>query len=76
MYSEEGELLPLVACFNPGASNGAVERWFNLAETAMRDSVRSVTEAALEDHATCSRLDWLLKWPGQVLVSFQLGHKL
>eukprot|EP00884_Botryococcus_braunii_P001776 jgi/Botrbrau1/1159/Bobra.0162s0047.1 len=68
MYSEEGELLPLLCSFNPGASNGAVERWFNLAETAMRDSVRSVIEGALHDHAACPRLEWLLRWPGQAVL--------
>lgn len=66
MYSEEGERLELAASFSPTASNAAAERWLDLAESAMRDSVRSVVEAALHDHAATPRLEWLLKWPGQV----------
>jgi hypothetical protein len=37
-------------------------------EEAMRSSLRDVTRKAYEDYAVSDRLEWILKWPGQVVL--------
>jgi dynein heavy chain len=37
-------------------------------EEAMRSSLRDVTRKAYEDYAVSDRLQWILKWPGQVVL--------
>lgn len=66
MLSEEGEKLSLKTTFNPKAAGGNVEKWFIEAEAAMRETVKDVTRKSFDAHAVSKRIDWVLKWPGQV----------
>ncbi|KAH9558616.1 hypothetical protein CY35_06G017100 [Sphagnum magellanicum] len=68
MISEEGEKVPFVNTFNPKTAQGAVEKWLTNVEEAMRSSLRDVTRKAYEDYAVSDRLQWILKWPGQVVL--------
>ncbi|KAA6419936.1 MAG: dynein heavy chain axonemal [Trebouxia sp. A1-2] len=68
MLSEEGEKLSLKTTFNPKAAGGNVEKWFIEAEAAMRETVRDVTRKSFDAHAVSKRIDWVLQWPGQVVL--------
>ncbi|DBA79602.1 TPA: hypothetical protein ACH3X1_008288 [Trebouxia sp. C0004] len=68
MLSEEGEKLSLKTTFNPKAAGGNVEKWFIEAEAAMRETVRDVTRKSFDAHAVSRRIDWVLQWPGQVVL--------
>ncbi|KAK9829119.1 hypothetical protein WJX72_004004 [[Myrmecia] bisecta] len=68
MYSEEGEKVDFVRTFNPKAAGGNVEKWFIECEAAMRDTVKDVTKRAFQNYAISSRIDWVLQWPGQVVI--------
>ncbi len=76
MLSEEGEKLSLKTTFNPKAAGGNVEKWFIEAEAAMRETVKDVTRKSFDAHAVSKRIDWVLKWPGQVKAGFTSHEKL
>lgn len=69
MLSAEGERVAFVRPFNPAAAGGAVERWLIECEAAMRETVRSLTRAALEDATARPRAEWLTRWPGQAVLA-------
>ena len=52
---------------NPKNSGGNVERWLVDVEVMMKKSLAYSIDTSMLDHATCSRLDWVQKWPGQVI---------
>ncbi|KAG6554406.1 hypothetical protein Mapa_004323 [Marchantia paleacea] len=68
MLSEEGERVEFDMIVNPKASKGAVEKWFTQVEQTMKTSLRYVTTRAFKAYAVKSRVEWLLDWPGQVVI--------
>lgn len=68
MISEEGEKVNFINCFNPKDSQGAVEKWLIQVEDAMRESLKDVAWHAYEAYARQERVDWVLSWPGQVVL--------
>lgn len=68
MISEEGERVTFAKSFNPKAAGGNVERWLIDAENAMRDSLKDVLRKAFNSYAKTKRVDWVLRWPGQVVI--------
>jgi dynein heavy chain len=68
MISEEGEKVKFVKTFNPKAAQGNVERWLIDVENGMRDSLKDVLRKAFNAYAVTKRVDWVLRWPGQVVI--------
>ena len=68
MVSEEHEEVNFTEVIRTSAANGAVEKWLLQVEQAMFDSIHSVTGAALKTYAAKARDDWVLDWPGMVVL--------
>ncbi|KAJ3181753.1 Dynein heavy chain 7, axonemal [Geranomyces variabilis] len=68
MYSAQKEYVKFNQSISTAAAAGAVERWLLDVEKAMIASLRSVTAAAFDDYKVTPRDEWVLKWPGQVVL--------
>ena len=58
----------VTACRNVRA-NGPVEQWLGSVEIGMFDTVKRHMRLGLADHHTSQLEDWILKHPGQVVLS-------
>eukprot|EP00762_Andalucia_godoyi_P006421 ANDGO_02891.mRNA.1 Dynein-1-beta heavy chain len=65
MVSGEGEVVPLSEIFAP---SGNVEDWLKRTEGIMKESVRKLVEIAVQAYASVDRNDWVLSYPGQVIL--------
>jgi hypothetical protein len=68
MVSEEGERVAFAKPFNPKAAGGAVERWLGDCESSMRATLLEVLKASSQAYAAGRRVEWMLQWPGQVVL--------
>ncbi|KAH7297912.1 hypothetical protein KP509_25G018200 [Ceratopteris richardii] len=68
MFSEENEKVEFIKTFNPKDAQGLVEKWLIQVEEAMRESLKDVTLHAYEAYAKQDRVEWVLSWPGQVVL--------
>ena len=68
MLSEEGEKVTFVNSFNPAKAGGAVEKWLIQCEAAQRETVAAMCRDASKAYATSKRTDWMVEWPGQVVL--------
>ncbi|TPX54258.1 hypothetical protein SeMB42_g00367 [Synchytrium endobioticum] len=66
MFSGEGEKIKMVEPFVP---QGNVETWLLKVEDSMRKSVKKVIMDGLSCYHLKQRTDWVLDWPGQVVLS-------
>lgn len=66
MHSSEGEIVDLKYKFYPSAN---VECWLLLLEDTMRHSVRLTLVDGLEELWRLPRNQWVLRWPGQVVIA-------
>ena len=66
MFSGEGERIQMSEPFYP---RGPVEDWLLKLEDGMRQSVRQVIKDAIIDYKNQERTKWVLKWPGQAVLS-------
>ncbi|GFS18450.1 dynein heavy chain 1, axonemal [Elysia marginata] len=66
MNSGEGECVPLYEEFYP---IGNIEDWLLELERVMRETIRSQLEEALRDYKKTKRTDFVLKWPGQIVIA-------
>ncbi|KAI9141391.1 dynein heavy chain and region D6 of dynein motor-domain-containing protein [Paraphysoderma sedebokerense] len=66
--SSEGESLPLFGRISTAEAKGSVEKWLLQVEERMYESVRKTMEKALVDFNTKPREQWVLDWPGQVVL--------
>ena len=71
LVSAEGECVILDEPVNvaSGENKGAVEKWLKQLERGMQDTLRTVTSNSVKAYAIDKREDWVLKWPGQVVLS-------
>ncbi|KAJ3181585.1 Dynein heavy chain 7, axonemal [Gaertneriomyces sp. JEL0708] len=69
MYSSQKEYIKFNDPISTAAAAGAVERWLVQVEQAMLASLRRVTHTALENYKEIPREQWVLKWPGQVVLA-------
>ncbi|CAN0400714.1 unnamed protein product, partial [Ectocarpus sp. 12 AP-2014] len=53
---------------NPNNSGGNVERWLVEVEIMMKKGLAYSIDTSMVDHASSDRLDWVQKWPGQVML--------
>jgi len=68
MISAEGEEVSFVMPVKPLDARGMVEQWLVQVEHQMIVSMRDVILRCIKDYATTARKDWVLKWPGQVII--------
>lgn len=66
MHSSEGEIVDLKYKFYPTSN---VECWLLLLEDTMRHSVRLTLVEGLEELWRIPRNQWVLRWPGQVVIA-------
>lgn len=69
MKSGEGERVAFNEAVDTSASEGHIEKWLIQVEAQMQSSLKSVVRHAIEDYRTKDRTQWLLDWPGQVVLS-------
>ncbi|GIL57271.1 hypothetical protein Vafri_12526 [Volvox africanus] len=68
MNSVEKESVPFKNIIDTNKARGAVERWLLEVEEAMFSSIHDVTGRGLADYVTRPRHDWVLQWPGMVVL--------
>ncbi|KAJ3020398.1 UNVERIFIED_CONTAM: Dynein heavy chain 7, axonemal [Siphonaria sp. JEL0065] len=68
LFSGEKERLPLLHKISTVEAKGAVERWLLGVEKGMLESVKSVISEAYYAYPTKPRNEWVLDWPGQVVL--------
>ncbi|KAM9332808.1 dynein axonemal heavy chain 1-like [Pholidichthys leucotaenia] len=66
MYSGEGEEVKL---FLPVCPTGNVENWLRDVEKSMKATLRDSIDRALKVYYDQPREDWVLSWPGQVVLA-------
>ncbi|XP_059505480.1 dynein axonemal heavy chain 1 [Stegostoma tigrinum] len=66
MYSAEGEEIELFRTIYP---TGNVEDWLLDVEKVMRESVKDNIERSLKTYPETKRAEWVLIWPGQVVIA-------
>lgn len=69
MYSEENERLNFLEIINTEEARGSVEKWLVQVEEAMLSCVRDQTYRSWLDYANSERTDWILRWPGQIVIA-------
>ncbi|XP_016078231.1 PREDICTED: dynein heavy chain 3, axonemal [Miniopterus natalensis] len=68
MISSEKEIVPFKQKVYPAQAKGMVEKWLQQVEQMMLASMREVIRLGIEAHAQVSRNEWVLQWPGQVVI--------
>ncbi|XP_066927305.1 dynein axonemal heavy chain 1-like isoform X2 [Clytia hemisphaerica] len=66
MHSGEGEIVPFSEQLYP---TGNVEDWLCEVERVMKGSLREILEQALQAYAEAERTEWVLQWPGQIVIA-------
>ncbi|KAM4613811.1 dynein axonemal heavy chain 1 [Polymixia lowei] len=66
MYSGEGEEVKL---FLPVSPSGNVENWLSEVEKSMKASLRNNIDRSLKVYPEQPRTEWVLSWPGQVVIA-------
>lgn len=66
MQSGEGEKVDFCEKLYP---TGNVEDWLNEVERVMKASVADQLTRAVKEYPTIPRTEWVLKWPGQVVIA-------
>jgi dynein heavy chain, axonemal len=67
MESVEGENVTFCKTVNPTVTS--VEWWLLEAETVIKQTLHTVSGAALEAYPTKARSEWILDWPGQLVLN-------
>ena len=68
MISVEREVVQFKATINPSKARGMVEKWLIQVEEQMLFSIRMIIKEALNAYATRDRKQWVLEWPGQIVI--------
>lgn len=66
MFSGEGESVEFSSQLYP---TGNVEDWLLEVENTMKGSLRDILRTALGVYEEMARTEWVLKWPGQVVIA-------
>ena len=67
--SIEGEQIPFDKKVDPTGESNGVEAWLLSTERVLMGSLHSITQSALQAYPAAKREDWLLAWPGQVVLA-------
>ena len=68
MVSVEGEKVPMKTAIDTVKARGAVEKWLLEVEAGMFDAIHDVTGRGIEAYAQTPRHEWVLQWPGMVVL--------
>ncbi|XP_078059400.1 dynein axonemal heavy chain 12 [Mustelus asterias] len=68
MFSSEGERVELIERICTAEARGAVEKWLVQVEDIMLRSIHDVIERSQQDYPENKRSDWVISWPGQVVI--------
>ncbi|ORX42989.1 hypothetical protein BCR36DRAFT_361700 [Piromyces finnis] len=68
LYSSENEKLPLTKQISTAETKGLVEKWLLKVESGMKESVHFSIKEAYKAYAETKRKEWVLNWPGQVVL--------
>jgi dynein heavy chain len=68
LYSSAKELINFTRTISTNDAQGAVEKWLLEVEKIMVESVRNVVCLGYEAYAHTERYNWVLDWPGQVVL--------
>ncbi|KAI8840277.1 hypothetical protein BC829DRAFT_446998 [Chytridium lagenaria] len=68
LFSSEKEKIQLVNVISTMEAKGAVEKWLGAVERGMLESIKSIVEEAYHAYPTKPREQWVLDWPGQVVL--------
>lgn len=68
MVSVEGEKIDWFTKVNPAATGG-VELWLTEVEDAMKQTLHKIAGESLTAYAQRERADWILQWPGQLVLN-------
>ncbi|XP_073447159.1 dynein axonemal heavy chain 3 isoform X1 [Aquarana catesbeiana] len=68
MISSERETVPLTQKIYPAKAKGMVEKWLLEVEENMLASIRRVIQDGIEGYVEVPRKQWVLQWPGQVVI--------
>ncbi|XP_076448252.1 dynein axonemal heavy chain 3-like [Babylonia areolata] len=74
MESAEKEKVPFSRTIVPADAHGLVERWLLQVEDVMKLSLREVMGKAVAAYPTTKRTDWVLQWPGQIVLAASQIH--
>ncbi|ESO88893.1 hypothetical protein LOTGIDRAFT_125424 [Lottia gigantea] len=74
MESKEKERVDFPKTITPAESRGLVEKWLLQVEEAMKFSLRTVMTKAVLAYPTTLRKDWILQWPGQIVLAASQTH--
>ncbi|XP_071943674.1 dynein axonemal heavy chain 1-like isoform X2 [Antedon mediterranea] len=66
MFSGEGEMVPFCETLYP---NGNVEDWLLEVERVMKESLKNVLGESIVKYPEEKRTDWVLAWPGQIVIA-------
>lgn len=69
MVSSEQEIVELSLIINTAKAKGQVEKWLVDLEESMKTTIHSVIEKALVAYRQTVRQDWVVQWPGQVVLA-------
>lgn len=68
MCSSENEIVKFKEHVEPALAKGAVEKWLLQIEKVMQASIHQQVSASLEVYPEVLRENWVLDWPGQVVL--------
>ncbi|XP_040829844.1 dynein heavy chain 3, axonemal isoform X1 [Ochotona curzoniae] len=68
MISSEKEIVPFIQNIYPAKARGMVEKWLQQVEQMMLASMRDVIGLGIEAYVKVPRNQWVLQWPGQVVI--------
>ncbi|XP_065937642.1 dynein axonemal heavy chain 3 isoform X7 [Magallana gigas] len=74
MESAEKEVVEFSKTIAPMEAKGLVERWLLQVEEVMKLSLKEVMKKAVKEYPTIPRKDWVVKWPGQVVLAASQIH--
>ncbi|XP_029805794.1 dynein heavy chain 3, axonemal [Suricata suricatta] len=68
MISSEKETIPFKQKIYPAQAKGMVEKWLQKVEQMMLASMQEVIRLGIEAYVQVPRNQWVLQWPGQVVI--------
>ncbi|CAF4568450.1 unnamed protein product [Rotaria sp. Silwood1] len=68
MISVEKEVVQFKSTINPSKARGMVEKWLIQVEDQMLLSIRMIIKEALNAYESRDRKQWVLEWPGQIVI--------
>ncbi|XP_077987554.1 dynein axonemal heavy chain 3-like isoform X2 [Glandiceps talaboti] len=74
MESAEKEVVQFVDKIIPADAHGLVEKWLIQVEVLMKRSIGEVMAKAVQSYTSTPRKEWVLKWPGQVILASSNIH--